>query len=164
MVLRAYNAYNPPPLSPSSRIELDLSACDKIQHIVVEDLLHSYLASLYYHDSFAKPQFEHMLSTIQSHTLHTISVPITAHSLMEEDEEIELPRSDWKGVDLLLCDLLVRVRKLSLNPFWTFRIRVTGCVFDDEEDEEDGVPPEAGTFLPGFQEMGGVVVFSTSVY
>ena len=32
-----YNAYNP---SPSSCVELDLSTCDKIQHIAVHNLLH----------------------------------------------------------------------------------------------------------------------------
>ena len=140
---------------PSSYIELDLSACNKIQCIEVEDLLNLYWRSYHFYDSPTRPQFEHMLNTIQSPTLCGICVRVKSHQLMDGDDEIALPQSDWKGVDTSLCELLIRVRRRAEDPSWTFEVGITGCVLHDIDDLQD-----TETLLPDFQAMGGVVTFS----
>ena len=100
-----------------------------------------------------------MLSTIQSPALRIITVPITSPTLTEEDDEITLPVSDWRGVDAMLCDLLTRVRRRTQDPLWTFKMRLTGC-----EISSIGLPFgfEIETPLPDFRAMGGLVVLSSS--
>lgn len=76
----------------------------------------------------------------------------------DEDEDVEdvlLPKCDWGDVDLLLCDLLVRVRARARNPLWTFRMRITGCMLFD-----DDILPDPKKFLPKFRAMGGTVQFT----
>ena len=154
MAPRAHRAYNS---SPLSHTELDLSACDNIRHIVFEDLLHSYSSSLYFRDSLSKPQFEHVLSTLRSPALREITVRVENHIWLEEDEKVSLLNGDWRGVDPLLCDLLVRVRTRSRDPLWTFGMRIMGCLSHGGYN-----PADVEKFLPDFQSMGGVVVFLTS--
>ena len=111
---------------------------------MVYDLLHPYPTPYHLRDSPTKSEFEHMLSTIRSPTLCTISVRITVHSLMRENEA-SLPKSDWSGMDLSLCDSLV-CGKRAEDPLWTFKMKVTHCAFRGGD-----VPYGIETFLPDFQ-------------
>ena len=75
----------------------------------------------------------------------------------DNDDYEVLPKSDWSGVDVLLCDLLARVRGRAKDPLWTFEMRITGCRL--YECNSQGVKE----FLPNFQAMGGVVLVLSSL-
>ena len=76
----------------------------------------------------------------------------------ENEEEVLLPISDWAHVDMLVCDILIRVRKRAQAPSWTFSVRLTGSVLCRGSRR-----PEVEKILPDFQAMGGVVDFLCSV-
>ena len=146
-----YTALTP---TPPFRIDLDLSVCDKLQHITICDMLHSYSASCDIHDSYDKHLFERMLSTIHSPTLCTISVPVTNHIATKKGKTVILPKSDWSGVDSLLCDLLTRIRERTQDLSWTLLIRITGCLLHGEDN-----PCHLEESFTDFKAMGGTVVF-----
>ena len=77
-------------------------------------MLRSCSASCYVRNSHDKNLFERTLSTIQSPTLRTVPVHVTNYIVMGRDKTVTLPKSDWRGVDSLLCDLLTRER--TQNP------------------------------------------------
>lgn len=70
-----------------------------------------------------------------------------------------LPISDWAHVDMLVCDILIRVRKRAQAPSWTFGVRLTGGVLYNHESRQF----EVEKILPDLQAMGGVVNFLCSV-
>ena len=77
----------------------------------------------------------------------------------ENEEEVLPPINDWTHVDMLVCDILIRVRKRAQNPSWTFSVRLTGGVLYKHGFRRF----EVEKFLPDFQAMGGVVDFLCSV-
>jgi len=102
------------------------------------------------------------LSTIQSPSLLTIVVPIKDHIPTGEDEDEDdnlPPQNDWSGVDASLCDLLTRVRGRARDPLWKFEMRIMGCRLTYYHK-----PAHSGRFLPDFQAMGGIVLFSSSLF
>lgn len=87
MVLRANGTYNQ---SPSNHVQ---------SWIFLHPPYHGsrsitfILRSLsYFHHPPTKPQLERMLSTIRSPILCAISVHVTSHILIVEDEEVPLPK------------------------------------------------------------------------
>lgn len=136
-------------------LDLDLSACEHLEILEVEELLFTYVCCVIY-ESFNKHRFEGMLRTIKSPTFDTINVHIIQRGFPGDEEDL-LPKYDWTDVDGWVCELLERIRGLNRDPSWTITLTLTGC-----ELTSDGIPPyiHPPWFLPKFQAMGGVVNFS----
>jgi len=122
--------------------------------IVVEELLHSFRHSAYFHDPVTKPQFEYMLGTVKSSALSGICVPVRIHVWGTPDRDIVLVPNDWKNVDALLCGVLLRIRTCTGDPSRSFSIGIMNCVSD-----RGNYPPDLKTFLPDFQAAGGAIAF-----
>ena len=75
---------------------------------------------------------------------------------MGEDKTVVLPKSDWRGVESLLCDLLTRIRERTHDPSWTFLVRITGCFLHGRDN-----PSHLEGSFTDFETMGGTVVFLT---
>ena len=90
-------------------------------------------------------------------------MPVADHYFDRGDDEYYdeprelLPRNDWSGVDVLLCDLLARVRGRAKDPLWTFEMTIKGCRLYKYN------PQGVKEFLPNFQAMGGVVQVLSSL-
>lgn len=148
----AYAADNAP---PSSRIDLDLSKCEKLRTLEVCELLFAYWAC-FLRDSLERHRFETMLCTIKSPALRTLCVPVERTWFKcDEIEDDMLPENDWTVVDALLCEVLTRVRQR--NPAWSFVVLIADCYFDRDR-KPAGIWVER--FLPDFRAMGGVVDYT----
>lgn len=137
---------------------MDLSACQNLEDIDIIDALYTCIWFHNLFDTLNKPQLEHVLSTIKSPVLSTISVRTHRHPGSDEWEEEKIPitRNDWTVVDALLCDMVSNIRERVKDPSWTFAMRITRFKWADDEH-----PPEMKEFLPDFRAIGGVVIFTS---